>query len=190
MIAPRHLCFLAVCLLLATVGGSALAQEAWEKPRALADFQSLLGRSPFSLPTAEEKAAPEDRFHLAGAATMGGEQVVFVWDKNTQQRLLLRAEDDNSGNNLLEFFSDPNPKNMRAKVQIAGQTAEIRFSDTVFELSQAPAPPPSKGPVPPASAAPQPNPQITPGAPGNEKPRRVIRRRVISGQPSPDNPGQ
>jgi hypothetical protein len=180
--APRHLCFLAVCLLLAAGGGSALAQEAWERPRALADFQSLLGRSPFSLPTAEEKAAPEDRFHLAGAATMGGEQVVFVWDKNTQQRLLLRAENDNSGNSLLEFFSDPNPKNMRAKVQIAGQTAEIRFSDTVFELSQ--------GPEPPANAAAEPNPQITAGVPGNEKPRRVIRRRVISGQPSPDNPGQ
>ena len=134
------------------------------------------------MPTAEEKAAPEDRFHLAGAATMGGEQVVFVWDKNTQQRLLLRAENDNSGNSLLEFFSDPNPKNMRAKVQIAGQTAEIRFSDTVFELSQ--------GPEPPANAAAEPNPQITAGVPGNEKPRRVIRRRVISGQPSPDNPGQ
>lgn len=182
--------FLIVCLLLALCSGTGLALEPWEMKRALKDFPSLLGRSPFSLPTAEEKAAPEDRFHLAGAATMGGEQVVFIWDKNTQQRLLLRVEEDNSGNRLLEFTSDPNPKNMRAKVQIAGQTAEVRFSDAAFELSQAPRPPAAKGPAATAVANPQPNPQITPGAPGTEKPRRVIRRRVISGQPSSNNSGK
>lgn len=181
---------LIACLFFALSSAVARALEPWEKPRALKDFPSLLGRSPFSLPTAEEKAAPEDRFHLAGAATMGGEQVVFVWDKNTHQRLLLRAEDDNSGNRLLEFISDANPKNLRAKVQIAGQTADIRFSDTAFDLSQAQPPPVHKGPAPEANTQPQPNPQITPGAPGAEPPRRVIRRRVISGQPTPNNSGQ
>jgi len=177
------------CLLL--LGGLPILQSAepWEKTLALKDFPSLLGRSPFSLPTAEEKAAPEDRFHLAGAATLGGEQVVFVWDKNTHQRLLLRADADGSGNQLVEFFSDPNPKNMRAKVQIAGQMAEIRFSETAFDLSQAPQPQPANSPNIGGAQSP-PNQQISPGAPGGESPRRVIRRRVISGQPSPNPTGQ
>lgn len=120
---------------------------------------------------------------------MGGKQVVFVWDKNTHQRLLLRAEADGSGNRLVEFFSDPNPKNMLAKVEIAGQTADIRFSDTAFELSQAPQQPASKTPAASGAISP-PNPQMTPATPGNEPPRRVIRRRVISGKPSPNEPGQ
>lgn len=190
MITLRHILSLATLLILASCLTVAYALEPWEKPRALKDFPSLLGRSPFSLPTAEEKAAPEDRFHLAGAATMGGEQVVFVWDKNTQQRLLLRVEADGSGNRLVEFFGDPNPKNMRAKVEIAGQTADVRFSDTAFQLSQAPAPPPAKGPAPPANVVAPPNPQMTPASPGNEPPRRVIRRRVISGKPSPNETGK
>ena len=185
----RHIILSAILLVLAAGLPLARALEPWEKPRALKDFPSLLGRSPFSLPTAEGKAAPEDRFHLAGAATMGGEQVVFVWDKNTHQRLLLRAEADGSGNRLVEFFGDPIPKNMRAKVEIAGQTADIRFSDTAFDLSQAPQQPAPKGPA--AGAVPsQPNPQMTPATPGNEPPRRVIRRRVISGKPSPNEPGK
>ena len=185
----HHTLLAATFLVFASCLTFVCAVEPWEKPRALKDFPSLLGRSPFSLPTAEEKAAPEDRFHLAGAATMGGEQVVFVWDKNTHQRLLLRPEGDGSGNRLLEFFSDPNPKNMRARVEIAGQTADIQFSDTAFHLSQAPQQTAPKGPV--AGAAPsQPNPQMTPATPGIEPPRRVIRRRVISGNPSPNEPGK
>ena len=185
----RHIISTTALLLIAVEHPVIAAAEPWEKARALEDFPSLLGRSPFSLPTAEEKVTLDDRFHLAGAATMGGEQVVFVCDKNTHQRLLLRTDEDGSGNKLVEFLNDPNPKNMRAKVQIAGQNAEIRFSDTVFDLSQAPQPP-AANVLAAVSAQSQPNPQITPAAPGNEKPRRVIRRRVISGQPSPNETGQ
>lgn len=189
MSGPCHILLAATVLVFSASLSSAQELEPWQKARALKDFSSLLGRSPFSLPTAEEKVASEERFHLAGAATMGGEQVVFVWDKNTHQRLLLRAEADGSGNRLVEFFTDPNPKNMRAKVEIAGQTADIRFSDAAFELSQAPQQPSSKGPAPGTAPSP-PSPQITPGPPGSETPRRVIRRRVISGEASPNQPGK
>jgi hypothetical protein len=168
------------------------------------NFKSLLERSPFSLPTAEENTAIAERFVLTGAATINETPVVFVLDKNTQNRLMLEklSSSDNAGKDqLLELFQDADPKNLRASVQIEGQRTEIRFSETSFE-------PPSGQPMPPQANAPNqpmppmpPAPPLQPAAPGQQQPavqpgnnanaqppRRVIRRRVISGQPPAAQP--
>ncbi len=174
--------------------------EPWLRPRSMENFKSLLERSPFSLPTAEENTAIAERFVLTGAATINETPVVFVLDKNTQNRLMLEklnSSDSSSKDQLLELFQDADPKNLRASVQIEGQQTEIRFSETSFE-------PPSGQPMPPQANAPnQPMPPMPPApphqqvaAPGQQQPavqpgsntnaqppRRVIRRRVISGQP-------
>ena len=44
--------------------------EPWLRPRSMENFKSLLERSPFSLPTAEENTAIAERFVLTGAATI------------------------------------------------------------------------------------------------------------------------
>jgi hypothetical protein len=179
--------------------------EPWLRPRSMENFKSLLERSPFSLPTAEENTAIAERFVLTGAATINETPVVFVLDKNTQNRLMLEklSSSDNAGKDqLLELFQDADPKNLRASVQIEGQRTEIRFSETSFE-------PPSGQPMPPQANAPnQPLPPMPPApphqqvaAPGQQQPavqpgnnanaqppRRVIRRRVISGQPPAAQP--
>lgn len=174
--------------------------EPWLKPRSMENFKSLLERSPFSLPTAEESASAADRFFLTGVATINDQPVVFVFDKNTQNRLMLgKAEgsENQSKDKLIELFQDPDPKKLRASVQIEGQRTEIRFSEAAFA-------PPSGQPAPPQAAAPgqhippqppvstqqqtaaQPAPQQAAAQAGNntnsQPPRRVIRRRVISGQ--------
>jgi hypothetical protein len=182
-----------------------LDSEPWLRPRSMENFKSLLERSPFSLPTAEENTAIAERFVLTGAATINETPVVFVLDKNTQNRLMLEklSSSDNAGKDqLLELFQDADPKNLRASVQIEGQRTEIRFSETSFE-------PPSGQPMPPQANAPnQPMPPMPPApphqqvaAPGQQQPavqpgnnanaqppRRVIRRRVISGQPPAAQP--
>jgi hypothetical protein len=178
--------------------------EPWLRPRSMENFKSLLERSPFSLPTAEENTAIAERFVLTGAATINETPVVFVLDKNTQNRLMLEklSSSDNAGKDqLLELFQDADPKNLRASVQIEGQRTEIRFSETSFE-------PPSGQPMPPQANAPNqpmppmpPAPPLQPAAPGQQQPavqpgnnanaqppRRVIRRRVISGQPPAAQP--
>ena len=178
--------------------------EPWLRPRSMENFKSLLERSPFSLPTAEENTAIAERFVLTGAATINETPVVFVLDKNTQNRLMLEklSSSDNAGKDqLLELFQDADPKNLRASVQIEGQRTEIRFSETSFE-------PPSGQPMPPQANAPNqpmppmpPAPPLQPAAPGQQHPavqpgnnanaqppRRVIRRRVISGQPPAAQP--
>ena len=170
--------------------------EPWLRPRSMENFKSLLERSPFSLPTAEENTAIAERFVLTGAATINETPVVFVLDKNTQNRLMLEksnSSDSSSKDQLLELFQDADPKNLRASVQIEGQRTEIRFSETSFEPpSGQPMPPQANAPnqpMPPMPPAPPLQPAVQPGNNANaQPPRRVIRRRVISGQPPAAQP--
>jgi len=173
----------------------------WLRPRVIENFKSLMDRSPFSLPTAEETAGVADRFFLTGMATIDEKPVVFVFDKNTQNRLMLsklEGSENQSRDMLLEVFQSPDPKNLRASVQIEGQRTEIRFSDTAFASPVGEPMPPQPGapggqPMPPHSPQPAPPAQhqanaqpqaIQQGNNSNSQPpRRVIRRRVISGQP-------
>ncbi|MEN9468436.1 MAG: hypothetical protein RL630_169 [Verrucomicrobiota bacterium] len=172
-----------------------LEASPWLKPRSMENFKSLLSRSPFSLPTAEESTAAPDRFSLTGVATINEKPVVFVFDKNTQNRLMLEqleGNENSSRDRLVELFQNADPKNLRATVQIEGQRTEIRFSETAFSA-------PTGEPMPPQAAVPgqhmPPQPPLPPqqvtgqqsavqpsNNSGTPPPRRVIRRRVISGQ--------
>ena len=181
----------------------------WLRPRVIENFKSLMDRSPFSLPTAEETAGVADRFFLTGMATIDEKPVVFVFDKNTQNRLMLSKLDESENQSrdmLLEVFQSPDPKNLRASVQIEGKKTEIRFSDTAFTSPAGEPMPPQPGapsqPMPPhppksaSSAQQQANAQQPSIQQGNnsssQQPRRVIRRRVISGQApaAQTDPGQ
>ena len=168
----------------------------WLKPRSMENFQALLSRSPFSLPTAEETTAAPDRFALTGVATINDRPVVFVFDKNTQNRLMLEKFDGSenpSKDRLVELFPSDDPKNLRASVQIEGQRTEIRFSDNAFtssvaeSMNQPPVPSgqqmPPQPPLPPQQQINAQQSAVQPGTNSNSQPpRRVIRRRVISGQ--------
>ncbi|MFM8982992.1 MAG: hypothetical protein ACKOLA_08815 [Spartobacteria bacterium] len=201
MISTRAILFLLlVSQLCPAAEGPDFDSEPWLRPRSMENFKSLLERSPFSLPTAEETTAIAERFELTGAATINETPVVFVLDKNTQNRLMLEKlnSSDNAGKDqLLELFQDADPKKLRASVQIEGQRTEIRFSETSFAPpSGQPMPPQASAPNQPMPPAPPPQPQHQAAAPGqqppavqpgnnsnSQPPRRVIRRRVISGQP-------
>jgi len=180
----------AFLFVIVTVAGVLASDDApWLAPRSMNDFQVHLKRSPFSLPTAEESAPMADRFFLTGAATINNEAVVFVLDKNSQTRHMLGLKADSSNNQLLEFNADANPKNMSARIRMEGQETTIRYAELPSE-GQPPTPVPMNAmtPIPPGAPAPaqQPpgSPTAQPGAPNpDEPPRRVIRRRFISGQP-------
>ena len=162
----------------------------WLKARSMTDFQFLLDRSPFSLPTAEESAPMADRFFLTGAATLNEEPVVFVIDKNTQTRHMLSKTPILGDNALLEFLPDVDPKKMKATIRIEGQVTTVQYAETTSE-GQPPQPQMRVGqPGVPTPATPAVQPQN--GNVKGQAPARVIRRRVISGQnPSAQpNPGQ
>lgn len=167
----------------------ALASAPWLQPRKFSDFNRLTGRSPFSLPTAEETAPAAQRYILTGSASIGDEEHVFVFDKNTQKRLMLTSNDSGgTGNALLELSALPGEKeNMSAKVRIEGQVVDIRYAEAPNTPGQSVAGPQMPtGPTIPTNPAMQPG--INPVNPSNPvPPRRVIRRRVISSQPGSPN---
>ena len=159
----------------------------WLKPRSLENFKSLLDRSPFSLPTAEETIAAEERFFLTGAATINDKPVVFVFDKNTQERLMLEMVDGpptQGTNRLIELSQSTDPKNLTAKIFIDGKITEIRFSETAF--AQSPGQPPQgfAGPPPPM------NPGQPPGQPVPQNPAFPHNPAAVPPQPVPPSPGQ
>lgn len=163
----------------------------WMEQRAMEKFQVLLNRSPFSLPTAEESAPAADRFFLTGAATINNDAVVFILDKNTQVRHMLGAKPDAANNQLLDYKPDADPKNMSARIRIEGQETTIRYAELPAEAQPA-QPRPMNPQLPQQPGAPQQPPGAAAVQPantnGNEPPRRVIRRRVISGQPPAAQP--
>lgn len=177
----------------------------WLASRSMDNFRVLLDRSPFSLPTAEEAAPGAERFFLTGAATINGEPVVFVLDKNTQVRHMLGRTPNAANSKLLEYTPSPDPKNMRARIRIEGMDVSVGYSDFGSESGAVPQslgappmmvppgqPPQQAGiPAPPQPPAPpQQNVQQSTGAQDAQPPRRVIRRRVISNQPPVAPPQQ
>lgn len=187
-------------LIFSMVLGTLLAQsdDPWAQPRDIARFQFLVDRSPFSLPTAEESSPLADRFTLTGAMSLNGEPQIFVLDKTTQERHLLSKTPNKLNMGLVEYLPDPDPRHMRATIRVNDQTATITFSDTAAAPGQQPGMPQNAGMVPPqvpqpgAPSAPQPNqvatngnPQMMPQPNGQPPQRRVIRRRIISGQAAP-----
>lgn len=177
----------------------------WTKPREMAAFQSLLDRSPFSLPTAEESSPLADRFSLTGAADLDGDPMVFVLDRTTQTRQMLSKIPNSQKMSLLEYLPDPDPRKMRATIRVDGQVATIAYSESPAQPQQAglpgqPIQPSQPGVRPPQAGLPQGQPTTVvnvpaamPGSPAFQQQgasaaqpsHRVIRRRVISGQPGP-----
>lgn len=188
--------FFSRVFIFAVVLGAVFAQNEtpWTEPRELSRFQFLLDRSPFSLPTAEESSPLADRYTLTGAVAFDGNPVVFVLDKTTQERQMVTKTPNKQNIALVEYLPDPDPRHMRATIRVNGQVATISYVEQAVAQVQQPG-------MPQAMAVPPPNQQ--PGVPGTPPPgqiavagqpsiqqqnpqspqRRVIRRRIISGQP-------
>jgi hypothetical protein len=181
------------CALVAT---SAVAQTdaPWAMPREISMFQSLLERSPFSVPTAEESSPLAERFSLTGAVALDGEALVFVLDKSTQTRHMLSKTPNRENMGLVEYLPDPDPRRMRATIRVNGQIATITFAEPANQQPPPGGQQPNPGAPPAPTAVVNPPVAAAPGSPAfqqqQQQPaqppnRRVIRRRVISGQPAP-----
>ena len=183
---------------LAAAGAIAATDNPWAKPRDISAFQALLDRSPFSLPTAEESSPLAERYSLTGAAALDGEALVFVLDKTTQERHILSKQTNKQNMGLVEYLPDPDPRRMRATIRVNGEIATISYAEPA-QQPVAPGVPPQPGispqPGSPSAVRPPVAANVRPGAPvASNSPaiqqqnpaqqgRKVIRRRVISGQP-------
>ena len=155
--------------------------------RSLESFEDVTKRSPFSLPTAEEKSPLSDRYVVTGAASWDGTQRVFLMDKNSQERHIITTGPGPQAMELLEFMPSADPRQMKARVRIGQEVATLGFE--------------AAAPTEPVQAAamqnigqpqqpPNPNANINPANAQNTVTpvRRIIRRRVISATPAPNQP--
>lgn len=193
--------FHAIFLLMPVLAGILVAEENSPIPlpemplvtggRDFSQFEFLVKRSPFSLPTAEEKSPLADRFVLTGAASWDGKQRVFILDRVSQTRHMVDDQTNPAGMSLLEFLPNfDRPQDMKAKVRVGAEIATLAFADPV------PSQQANQGQIPNQPNPNQPNPNIAPNVPGvpnqpvitnanganpQNPPRRVFRRRVIPG---------
>ena len=97
---------------------------------------------------------------------------------------------------LVDYMPDPDPRRMHATIKVSGQLATISYSEPVAVQGQQQAVPQSPGqmpqnPNPSAVVNPPPGQVLAGAAPQNmQQPsntqspqRKIIRRRIISGQP-------
>lgn len=183
----RHLLILAGLLALHALAPRVNGETPlWEIPRSLDRFQSLLDRSPFSLPTAEESSPLSERFSMTGIVTIDGEEEVFVFDNSDQSRELL-GKTPNARNMSLVTLVREEGIPVKATIRVGGETGTIGFKESSQPKGQVPAafnpaqPPqapvtiPALPPLPKQPAASPPN-------------RRIIRRPVVNAPSSPTQP--
>lgn len=185
--------------ILLVVAGRAFADapepEPWLQKRDITAFQDLLDASPFSLPTAEESSPVADRYALTGALGLDGDAIVFVFDRTTQARHMVSKKPNAENMSLVEYLPSPDPRQMRATIRIGGEMATIGFAEAAAADPSGQQVSASNPGTPQAMPAGQPPGVIAAGGipqqgivPANgqggppQPPRRVIRRRIISGQ--------
>ena len=178
---------LGLLLLLALLEVSpAIAQTetpAWEQPRELSRFQSLLARTPFSLPTAEESSPLAERFSMTGIVTIDGQEEVFVFDNSDQSRELL-GKSPNAKNMALVTLLREGGIPVKATIRVGGETGTIGFKESAQPKGPAPAAfNPAQPPQAPVTLPALPPLPQQPAAPPNN--RRIIRRPVVTAPQSP-----
>jgi len=158
--------------------------------RSLEQFDVLLKRSPFSLPTAEEKSPLSDRYGLTGAAEWDGIQRIFVVDKTSQQRLVLKQGATEKNITLLEFLPASDPREMKARVRVGGEIATLAYEAPKGNAKAANTATNTRRPPNQVNnSANRSNVATPPTSNSNNQPkRRVIRRRVIRSAPAPPSP--
>ena len=138
-LSPLHFLLLATVVGALSAAPDSSADAPWTKTRDMAAFQSLLARSPFSLPTAEESSPLAERFSLTGAADINGETMVFVIDRTTQNRQMVKkanAQTAPQSMTLVEYMPDPDPRKMKATIRVDGQISTIAFSESAMDPQQ------------------------------------------------------
>lgn len=139
-------------LLLLFSGAMARAQVALPQEHAIERYAAIWQKAPFVAATDVSPAAESiaRRFAVTGFARVGGNDVIFVFDRKGLGRFTVAKGMPGNGVELLEVTEGLQPKDLKAKIRAEGETAEIVFDPTLMADS-------NKGdnaPKPPVAAAP------------------------------------
>lgn len=168
----------------------------------LSRYAALWKRSPFQLesiaPTSQSEGIGQ-RFALTGIAQIDGEPIVFVMERATQERSMVKKDGSRAGLTLVQIDVQQKYSDSTAMVRLDGEVGTIKFDATAAAPAMpqamivpqsvpggvqhaAPMVPPVQ-PIPGAqNQSPQANGQVQPNPNNGQQvqapPPRVIRRRL------------
>ena len=135
------LCILFICIIQNGYADSTASPPSapWERPRNLADFQSLLQHSPFTLPTAEESSPLAERYALTGIVTLGGVEEIFVFDRTDQSREMLTRTLNSKNMSLVALVREGNALPQKATIRVGNETGTISYLEATPQQQLQPA---------------------------------------------------
>ncbi len=147
----------------------------------LSRYSALWTRSPFQLesiaPTVQSEGISK-RFALTGIAQIDGEPIVFVMERATQERSMVKKDGGKTGLELVQIDVQQKYDDSTATVRLAGEVGILKFDATAI-------------PPVPQMAVPG---QNRPNQPGQNRPNQPgVPQAMISPQPIPgavQPPGQ
>lgn len=138
MNAPLLVSGLAMLLLVRSASGEPLPPPDSTAPEAPSetDFEALRKTSPFT----RVLSLPET-YALRGVATIGGERVATLYNRETKKTIVVTPEGGNDvGISLVEIVPAPQLDDVAAKIAFAGDEAELRYEASQIRPEPRPMP--------------------------------------------------
>ncbi len=157
----------------------------------LSRYAALWTRSPFQLesiaPTPQSEGIGQ-RFALTGIAQIDGEPIVFVMERSTQERSMVKKDGSKAGLSLVQIDVQQKYADSTATVRLDGEVGTIKFDamaavPAMPQMGMQPAPRPDRA-VPPGTPQAMMVPQPVPGV------AQPVAPVVSPGQPIPGAPNQ
>ena len=153
----------------------------------LSRYETLWQRSPFQLESVAppvESAGMAQRFALTGIAEINGEPMVFVMERATQNRLMVKADSKEGGVSLVQVDVQQKYTDSSATLRQGAEVGVVRFDAGV---AMAP------GMPQPGMPSPRPMPQVAPPMPPGMPPQAAafpgaVPAAQVPGQPAPGTP--
>ena len=139
------------------------AEEVIPKAVPVDTYRPVWENSPFQLeapaPEAVDVASFAQDLVLAGVIRRGEKVTLTILDKQTGDYSQVTNDEDAEGIRVVEIEYDPNPQLVTARIELAGEQAEIGYDDKLFAVAARPAKLPVKpkgaNPIPPRPAPPR-----------------------------------
>jgi hypothetical protein len=155
----------------------------------LSRYSALWTRSPFQLESiapAVQSAGIGQRFALTGIAQIDGEPIVFVMERATQERSMVKKDGSKPGLALVQIDVQQNYAESTATVRLAGEVGVLKFDAVAIPAApQIPMQSRNRPNQPGAGAQPAGPPQPVQGAPRPDRSTR-IENVDANGQIQPD----
>lgn len=113
------------------------------EPQPAEHFSALWQKNPFTIASTEQvpQAGFAQNLAVVGIAKIGGESIVTVLNKQTQERFTMDSGGGPQGMKVVSVSMDADPLKASVTIRKGGETATVGFDRALLAMAQSPAPP-------------------------------------------------